>query len=137
MTYQEGLDRMWSRETRFDFYWPALAHLGEQAVLNKEIYISPTTIGNGVSEQVFGYQERFAEYRYKQSKITGKFRTNDAGTLDSWHLSQYFGAQPVLSDAFIQDAPPIDRCIAVPSEPHFIFDSYIAMKCARPMPVLS
>ena len=76
LTYQEGLDKMWSRQTRFDFYWPTLAHLGEQAILNKEIYIDATTIGSGASEDVFGYQERFAEYRYKPSKITGKFRSN-------------------------------------------------------------
>jgi hypothetical protein len=103
LTYQEGLDRMWSRQTRFDFYWPSLAHLGEQAILNKEIYIDATTIGNGVSEEVFGYQERFAEYRYKKSQICGKLRSNDAGTLDAWHLGIEFGSTPTLDDTFIQD----------------------------------
>jgi len=137
LTYQEGLDRMWSRQSRYDFYWPALAHLGEQAVLNKEIYLDATTIGNGVSEEVFGYQERYAEYRYKPSKITGKFRSNDAASLDAWHLSQEFGATPALDATFIVENPPIDRVIAVPSEPHFIFDSYIGMRCARPMPLYS
>ena len=137
LTYQEGLDRMWSRESRFDFYWPSLAHLGEQAVLNKEIYVDAATIGNGDINDVFGYQERYAEYRYKPSKVTGKFRSNDAASLDAWHLAIEFGALPTLSAAFIVDAPPIDRVIAVPAEPHFIYDSFIQMRCARPMPVYS
>lgn len=137
LTYQQGLDRMWTRESRFDFYWPALAHLGEQAVLNKEIYLDAATVGNGVYNQVFGYQERFAEYRYKPSKITGKFRSNDAGSLDSWHLATEFGGTPALDATFIVDNPPLDRCIAVPTEPHFIFDSYVQMRCVRPMPLYS
>lgn len=137
LTYQEGLDRMWTRSTRYDFYWPTLAHLGEQAVLNKEIYIDAATIGSGASEDVFGYQERYAEYRYKPSKITGKFRSNDAASLDAWHLGIEFGALPTLDDTFIEDDPPVDRIIATPTEPHFIYDSYINLKCARPMPVYS
>ncbi len=131
LTYQQGLDRMFSRSTRFDFYWPALANIGEQAILNKEIYFDD----DPADELVFGYQERYAEYRYKPSKITGKFRSNDAASLDPWHLSQDFGALPVLNDAFIQDNPPIDRVIAVPAEPHFIFDGYFNFRCARPMPL--
>lgn len=137
LTYQEGLDRMWSRQTRYDFYWPSLAHLGEQAVLNKEIYIDAASIGDSSFEDVFGYQERFAEYRYKPSRITGKFRSNDAASLDAWHLGIEFGAQPTLDDTFIQDNPPLDRVIATPTEPHFIFDSYIQMECVRPMPMYS
>lgn len=137
LTYQEGLERMWSRQTRYDFYWPSLAHIGEQAVLNKEIYIDATTIGNGTLEDVFGYQERFAEYRYKPSRVTGKFRSNDAASLDSWHLGIEFGSQPTLDDTFIVDTPPIDRVIATPSEPHFIFDSMFEMLCVRPMPIYS
>lgn len=133
LTYQQGLNRMWSRQTRWDFYWPALAHLGEQAVLNKEIYIQ----GTSADDDVFGYQERFAEYRYKPSLITGKFRSNYATTLDSWHLAQDFASLPVLDSTFIEDNPPLERVIAVPSEPHFIFDSYFRLKCARPMPVYS
>lgn len=123
---------MFSRRTRYDFYWPALAHIGEQSVLRKEIW------ANGVDAQddiVFGYQERFAEYRYKPSQITGLFRSDAAGTLDSWHLSQDFATAPVLDAAFIVEDPPIDRVIAVPSEPHFLFDSYFQMHCARPMPI--
>ena len=134
LTYQQGINRMWSRQTRFDFYWPALAHIGEQTVLNKEIYAT----GNpDVDDDVFGYQERWAEYRYFPSQITGKFRSTDPQPLDVWHLSQKFDALPVLNEEFIIDQPPLDRVIAVPSEPHFLFDSYIDLKCARPMPVYS
>lgn len=137
LTYQEGIERMWNRQTRYDFYWPTLAHLGEQAVLNKEIYVDAADIGSGAIDDVFGYQERYAEYRYKPSRITGKFRSNDPATLDAWHLGIEFGATPTLDDTFIEDNPPIDRVIAVPSEPHFIFDSYINCICTRPMPVYS
>ena len=101
------------------------------------IYIDATTIGAGTDEDVFGYQERFAEYRYKQSKITGKFRSNDAASLDAWHLGIEFGAQPTLDDTFIVENPPVDRVIVTSSEPHFIFDSYTNMQCTRPMPTYS
>ena len=107
LTYQEGLDKMWTRQTRYDYYWPTLAHLGEQAILNKEIYLDATTIGNGTSEDVFGYQERYAEYRYKPSKVSGKFRSNDAQSLDAWHLGIEFGSQPTLDSSFMEDNPPI------------------------------
>ena len=134
LSYQQGLNRMWSRSTRFDYYWPALSHLGEQAVLNKEIYVQGTSADN----DVFGYQERYAEYRYKPSVITGLFRTNATGGLDSWHLAQNFSALPQLLDPnFIVEDPPIDRVIATPTEPHFLFDAYFSMKCARPMPTYS
>ncbi len=132
LTYQQGLDRMWSRSTRYDFFWPALAHIGEQAVLQQEIFTSGTP---ATDDLVFGYQERYAEYRYKPSKITGLFRSNHVATLDIWHLSQEFGAAPTLDAAFIVENPPIDRVIAVPAEPHFLFDSFTTLKCARPMPV--
>jgi hypothetical protein len=131
LTYQQGLPRMWSRKTRYDFYWPALAHIGEQAVLNKEIYCQGTAADNNV----FGYQERYAEYRYKPSQITGLFRSAAPGTLDSWHLSQQFGSLPLLNEAFIVSSTPMARVVAVPSEPHFLFDSYFQLRCARPMPV--
>lgn len=134
LTYQQGLHRMWSRKTRFDFYWPALAQIGEQAVLQKEIYCNGVADANN-DNKVFGYQERYAEYRYKPSQISGLFRSNATGTLHAWHLSQQFTSAPVLGSTFIQEDPPIDRVIAVPSEPHFLFDSYIQIKSARPMPV--
>lgn len=133
LTYQQGIERFWSRQTRYDFYWPALAHLGEQPVLNKEIYVQ----GTGADTQVFGYQERYAEYRYKPSRITGLFNSDAPSTLHAWHLSQQFTALPVLGATFIQDDPPIDRCIAVPAEPHFIADFWFDLKCTRPMPVYS
>lgn len=134
LTYQQGLNRMFSRQTRYDFYWPALSHIGEQAVLNKEIYAQGS--GDPVADEaVFGYQERYGEYRYKPSQVTGLFRSNATSTLDAWHLSQSFGALPTLNNTFIQDDPPIDRVIAVPSEPHFLFDCYHALRCARPMPM--
>ena len=132
LTYQQGLNRMWSRKTRFDHYWPALAHIGEQAVLQKEIF------ANGIpadDEKVFGYQERFAEYRYKPSIITGEFRSTYAQSLDSWHLSQEFTNAPVLDSAFIEENPPVDRIIAVMNSPHFLFDAHFQMRCARPMPI--
>ena len=133
LNYQQGVDRMWSRRTRWDFYWPALSHIGEQAVLNKEIFYQDTV----ADDDVFGYQERFAEYRYKRSQITGEFRSNAVAPLDSWHLAQDFATLPVLDDTFIQENPPVDRVIAVTSEPHLILDIYFKMTCARPMPMYS
>lgn len=134
LTYQQGLNRLWSARTRFDFYWPALAHIGEQAVLNKEIYAQGSA-NLSADSLPFGYQERFAEYRYKPSQITGLFRSNATASLDSWHYSEEFGSLPALNGTFIQSNPPIDRTIAVPSEPHFIFDSWFNFRSARPMPV--
>ena len=131
LNYQQGMNRAWSRSTRWDMYWPALAMIGEQSVLNKEIYMD----GSANDELVFGYQERYAEYRYKPSVITGAFRSNAATSLDTWHLAQDFAALPVLNDVFIQEDPPVDRVIAVPSEPHMLFDAYFDFKCARPMPL--
>jgi hypothetical protein len=133
LTYQQGMNRMWSRRDRWDFYWPALAHLGEQAVLNQEIY----TQGTSADTQTFGYQERYAEYRYKPSQITGKMRSNATGSLDVWHLAQDFTALPALNASFIEENPPIDRVIAVPTEPEFIWDWYFDLKTTRPMPVYS
>ncbi len=131
LTYQQGLNRMWSRKTVLDFYWPSFAHLGEQAVLNKEIYAQ----GTSKDDEVFGYQERYGEYRYKPSLITGKFRSTYAQSLDAWHFSQKFENLPTLSNQFIQDNPPISRCLAVPSEPHFLMDAFFNLKCVRPMPL--
>lgn len=131
LTYQQGLNRMWSRQTRFDFFMPAFQALGEQPVLNKEIYISNDPV---IDDDVFGYNEAFADYRYKPSQVTGKFRSSDPETLDVWHLAQNFASLPVLNSEFIEDNPPLARIIAVPTEPHFILDSFIDLKTARPMP---
>ena len=133
LNYQQGLNRMWSRQDRWDFYWPALAHIGEQAVLNKEIYAQGTAEDNNV----FGYQERFAEYRYKPSMITGQFRSTASTSLDNWHLAQEFGSLPALNASFIEENPPLNRVLAVPSEPDLLLDAFFDLKCARPMPVYS
>ena len=133
LNYQQGLNKMWSRKTRFDFYWPSFAHLGEQAVLNKEIYLQ----GNADDDGVFGYQERYAEYRYHPSQITGQLRSTCSTPLDYWHLAQKFTSLPKLNAEFIEDNPPIDRAIAVQNYPQFVFDSYVQCRCVRPMPVYS
>lgn len=133
ITYQQGLNRMWSRRQLFDFYWPTLAHLGEQVVYNKEIYAQGTADDNGV----FGYQERYAEYRYKPSMITGKLRSTDPQTLDVWHLAQKFETLPKLNQDFIEENPPINRVIAVQNEPQFFADFWFDLKTSRPMPVYS
>ena len=133
LNYQQGINRMWSRSTRYDFYFPALAHLGEQAILNEELFYN-----NDVNDELtFGYQERWAEYRYKPGLITGKFRSDATGTLDSWHLAQDFASLPSLNAAFIEDDPPVSRVVAVPSEPEFLFDGHFSYHCVRPMPVYS
>jgi len=133
LTYQQGLNRMFSRSTRYDFFWPALANIGEQAILNKEIYAQ----GTAADDNVFGYIPRYDEYRYKPSVITGKLRSNDAASLDPWHLSQDFTTLPVLDETFINETPPISRVVAVNTEPDFIFDSYFDLRCARGMPMYS
>ena len=132
LNYQQGLNRMFTRQTRFDFYWPALAHIGEQAVLNQEIYMVGTLAQDTA---VFGYQERYAEYRYKPSIITGQFRSTFATTLDSWHLAQNFAALPALNALFIADQPPVSRIVAVPTQPQFLLDVFFNLHTARPMPV--
>lgn len=131
LTYQQGVNRMWLRSDVLDFYWPSFAHLGEQTIQNIEIYCQ----GNDDDKKVFGYQERYAEYRYKPSLITGQFRSTYKQPLDIWHLSQKFASLPTLSDEFIQDHPPISRVVAVPSYPHFLLDVKFNLKCIRPMPM--
>ena len=134
LTYQQGLNRMFSRETIYDYYWPTLSTIGEQAVKNKEIYAQ----GSAADETTFGYQERYAEYRYKPSSITGKFRSNATGTLESWHYAQEYSALPLLGDSWIQVTDTnVQRTLAVASEPQFIFDSLFKLRCTRPMPVNS
>lgn len=138
LTYQQGLHRMWSRQTRFDFYWPSFAHLGEQAVLGKEIYAD----GTAGDETVFGYQERYAEYRYKPSQITGIMRSNVTEgftTVHQWHLSQDFDSRPELNQTFISDETEtiLDRVVAVPAEPDILLDAWFQTKAVRPMPVFS
>lgn len=131
--YQQGIPRMFSRRSRFDFYLPALATIGEQAVLNKEIYAQ----GTEDDDKPFGYQEAWADYRYGISKITGKMRSSDPQSLDAWHLAQEFSSLPTLGKDFIEENPPVDRVIAVTDEPQFIADFYFNVRSARPMPVWS
>lgn len=136
LTYQQGLHKMYSRSTRYDFYFPVFSHLGEQAVENREIYCDGTSNDDGV----FGYQERWAEYRYKPSQVTGYMRSTSSGTLDAWHLAQNFGSLPTLNATFIEDNPPVDRIVAVGSEANgkqFIFDAFFNVDMARPMPMYS
>ena len=131
VTYQQGLNKMWSRETRWDFFWPKFQELGEQAVLNKEWYLQ----GNAADENVAGYQERFAEYRYRPSEIKGQFRSTYAETLDVWHLAEEFGSLPALNSTFIQSNTPIERALVVPdpSYPDILMDMWFDYKHARPM----
>lgn len=132
LTYQQGINKMWLRSTVYDFYWPTFAHLGEQAIELREIYAQ----GVEADTIVFGYQERYAEYRYKPSQITGKFRSSvTGGTLDKWHLSQFFENAPTLNEEFIVENPPIERIIAVPSEPQFLLDVGFRYTTIRPMPM--
>lgn len=132
LTYQQGINKMWLRSTVYDFYWPTFAHLGEQAIELREIYAQ----GSKDDTKVFGYQERYAEYRYKPSQITGKFRSSVVnGSLDKWHLSQFFNNAPTLNEEFIIENPPIERIIAVPSEPEFLLDIGFRYTTVRPMPM--
>lgn len=132
LTYQQGTHRLWYRSTRFDHYWPAFSHLGEQAVLMREIY----TLGTADDLDVWGYQEAWADYRFKPSLITGLFRSNATGTLDSWHLSQDLST-PQLNAAFIVENPPTTRVKATSGDPDFILDAFIRLNSARPMPMYS
>lgn len=139
LNYQQGLRKMWSRRTRYDFYFPAFSHLGEQAILNKEIYTVGGAAG-GQDDGVFGYQERWAEYKYHPSMITGLFRSTSALAIDAWHLAQRFTTLPTLNATFIEENPPLDRVLAVGTDAagkQFIFDSFFDIKAARPMPLYS
>lgn len=137
LTYQQGLRRHWSRRTRYDYYWPAFAMLGEQAVLRQEIYATGDPVNDTA---VFGYQERWAEYRYTPSIISGSFVSYDVAPLDAWHLAQYFETFPVLNDAFIRENPPMARILAVGSganSQQFIMDALTEIRAVRPMPLYS
>jgi hypothetical protein len=134
LTYQQGLNRMFSRATIYDYYWPTLSTIGEQAVLNKEIYAD----GTSTDDEVFGYQERYGEYRYKPSLVTGRFRSNATTSLETWHYAQEYSALPVLGQSWIQQGKAnVQRTLAVATEPQFIFDSLFKLRCTRPMPVTS
>lgn len=136
LTYQQGLRKLWSRQTRYDFYFPVFAMLGEQAILNKEIYCD----GSANDLLVFGYQERWAEYRYNPSQITGLMKSTSAGTVDAWHLAQRFSVLPTLNETFIQEAPPVSRVVAVGAGANgqqLLLDAFFDIKAARPLPMYS
>lgn len=133
-TYQQGLERMWSRKTNLDFYYPVFANLGEQAILKKELYLT----GTSTDEQAFGYREAWAEYRMKPNRISGKFRSNATGTLDSWHYGDNYAETPSLSQAWMKEGDSeIQRTLAVDNEPQFIMDTVIDNTSVRPMPMYS
>ncbi len=134
LNYQQGLPRKFQRKTRFDHYFPALSHIGEQAVLQSEIFASGVPAEDDI---VLGYQERWAEMRYSKSAITGAMRSTHSLTLDPWHLAQDFENAPTLSAQFIEQDTPIERVIAVPTEKHLIFDSFTQFRHARPLPTYS
>lgn len=136
LTYQNGINRMWFRRTMFDFYWPALANLGEQAILNQELYNGPLSATN---KAIFGYQERWAEYKYKPNRISGVFRSSYATPIDFWHLAQNFSAPPLLSTAFMISDPPVDRVLQVNTtgSAQFLFDSFFDVRMVRPIPMFS
>jgi hypothetical protein len=141
-TYQHGMNKLWSRSTRYDFYWPALAHIGEQAVTIAELYYQDPSTDTGATgtpdnERVFGYQERWAEYRYRPDMLSGKMRSNATGSLDAWHLAQELSSLPALDETFINENVPVDRVVAVNTEPDFTADIHFNLQCARPMPLYS
>lgn len=134
LSYQQGINKQWLRTTREEFYWPSFAHLGEQSILNKEIFAQGTETDNAT----FGYQERYAELRYHPSVITGAMRSTYAQTLDAWHFAQKFDNLPTLNAAFIHDTASyqgVRRASAVQTEPQFLLDAFIQLRCARPMPL--
>lgn len=143
-TYQQGLNRMWSRKTRFDFYFPVFAHLGEQAIRNKEIFLQSDSVagetGEPENDEVFGYQEAWAEYRYRPSMVTGEMRSSYAQSLDSWHLADDYSALPALSDAWLrEDKTNVDRVLAVTSSNanQLFCDIFFSESVTRPMPLYS
>lgn len=138
LTYQQGVHRMWTRSTRYDFYWPAFAHLGEQAIRNDEIYVEGDAAGT--DDDVFGYQERWAEYRHRPSRISGYFRSTSANNIDEWHLAQEFTALPALNESFILDIPPLSRALAAGTqadEQQILLDSFFNISCTRAIPTYS
>lgn len=135
MTYQNGTHRMWFRRTQYDFYWPSLAHLGEQAVFSKELWSNGSVDDDGV----FGYQERWSEYKYKPSRISGWFRSSTATPLDMWHVAQNFATRPSLNEVFMVEDPPLGRVLQVQevSASEFLFDSVFDVRMVRAMPMFS
>lgn len=136
-TYQQGISRLWTRKNRFDFYLPVLANIGEMPVFDREIYATPDANKN---DTIFGYQEPWADYRFKQNSVTGTMRSNVAGSLDIWHYADDYNAPPILSDEWIRETPDnINRTLAVSSDvsDQVFIDFYFNCQCVRPMPLYS
>lgn len=144
-TYQQGIERFWSRKTRFQYYWPAFNGLSEQAILNKEIFAQGSTVinpntGKPYDEEVFGYQENYADYRYKPNKVTGMMRSDYSESLDIWHLADDYSQLPSLSDEWIrEDASTVNRVIAVSDKlsDQLLADIYVRNVATRSMPIYS
>lgn len=139
ITYQQGLHRMWTRNTRYDYYWPAFAFLGEQAIRTDEIYVQGSAVPNA-DAQAWAYQERWAEYRHKPSRITGLFKSTSAGNIDEWHLAQQFGSVPSFNSTFLEDNPPFSRVFAagaLADNQQVLFDSVFKIRSTRPLPMFS
>ena len=135
-TYQQGLEKCWSRKTRFDYYWPVFANIGEQPILNKEIFAQ----GTSTDDQVFGYQEAWADYRYKPSRVSGEMRSSATTSLDVWHLADDYASLPSLSSSWIKEDPSnVDRVLAVTSSVsnQLFMDVYVKNRTTRPMPLYS
>lgn len=136
VTYQQGLHKMWTRQTRYDFYWPTFANLGEQAVLNREIYCR----GDANDLLTFGYQERWAEYRYRPSRIQGLFKSTSAGNIDEWHLAEQFASLPTLNATFIRQNTPAARVLAAGAQANnqqILWDCVFNIRTTRPIPTYS
>lgn len=133
LTYTQGLDRMWSRSDRYDCLFPELSHLGEQPIYNRELFVD----GSATDDDVFGYQERYAEYRFQKSRVSGQFDPNATvgNPIDHWHLSEDFATRPSLNQTFIEDATPMSRVTTVTTQHDFIVDGRIDCKVARVLPV--
>lgn len=135
-SYQQGLERFWSRRDRFDYYWPVFANLGEMAVKNKEIFAQ----GTEVDDEVFGYQEAWADYRYKPSRVTGEMRSQYSQSLDVWHLADDYATLPYLSDSWIREDPKtVNRVLAVSDNlsAQLFCDIFVDCTATRPMPLYS
>ena len=132
-TYQQGIRRLFWRDTKYDFYWPGLAHIGEQAVYNRELYAD----GSANDDLVFGYRGRYDEYRYMPSQISGLFRSQRSGAIDQWHLAQEFASLPTLGQTFIEEDPPMSRVLAVTNEKDYWVDAHFELTSARPMPMFA
>jgi hypothetical protein len=135
LTYQEGIERMWTQSTRFDFFTPELESIGEQETYTYELFYTDETSGiDGTTNQtIFGYNPRYEQYRMQKSQITGRFRSNATATFDPWHLSRVFGSAPSLNSTFMEETAPMTRIKATSGDPDYLLDSYFDLVATRPM----